>query len=333
MMTIAFVSNDKTDLTGGFTETSSYRRTTNVTKAFGTSGDWSGPDNYVIYDIVPVAGDETWIHAQVAFGGSPIVPGGSGSGQIYCAVRDEQGIAIVAFYQLSGGVRMSVYGETTETYLKESWIHGGSNIKAVDIHIDMSGGNIRVKAYVGAIDSDAVPIWDVTAVNSSTPRTAPFQVSWSNGDLGATGTFWQYVSELICADEDTRGWGLSNLLTYAAGDHTDWAGDVASLSDQNDGTGMNSEAIGDKVSQDVVTYTGPASAAVRAVVLTTRVSAVGFDVKQMLRKGTTDYLGSALGLGEGFAHRFTEWEQNPDTAANWDTADLTGFEFGLQTVA
>lgn len=336
-MALMFVSNNLADFGGNFVSstTAGKHRSSRVSSSVITHGNF-GTHETGLVSFAPVSGNVTYIHAQVALsGGAPTPNNSSADGELYCDVFDGNGNRILGFDVLNGDVVLNVFGATTGSQTRDNWIHGGQDIQALDIMIDLSGGDINVKAWTGAVDSDAVPDWDITVANTGTVKIAPIKVEWRVWRISnQLESFWQHISEMIVADEDTRGWGLTDLITYGAGDHSDWNGDVTTLTDQDNETGINTQTIGDKVSRKIATYTGPASSSIRAVVLATRVSAQGItgDVRQLLRSGTTDYPGANLGASSSLGYDLTEWVDNPETSVPWDTADLTDFNFGLEAV-
>ncbi len=339
-----FVSNNPADFGGGAYKTTRAGsfRSSRVSHAIEMHGTASTMQSKAILGFQAVAGSVTWVHAQVGFFGSTnSAPQdhSNADGNMFFAARDASGAIVAEFTVVDGKLKIRAYGSSTAdsgTYSLSNL--SSSTLHALDVKIDLSGGNIAVEAYLNAVDASAAPFLSVSVANSATPRTNPMQLEWRAYDLAdhSAHTAYQQISEVMVGDEDTRGLGLTDLMTFGAGTHADWVGDPAGLTDGDDATGVSTATLGARVSRAVATYGGPASAAVRGLFIPARGSAEAGDVRAFLRDiaGATDHAAAAgYGLPAGaIGYGLAEFALNPATGLPWDTGDLTGFEYGLEAV-
>ena len=340
----AFVSNNIADFTGGAvktTRTGSYRAD-RVSGAIETSGTASTPNNLATHSFAPVPGAVTWCHARVGFfGSSHSAPqaASTADGALFFEARDAGGAIVCDFTIVDGALRLRAHGTSTASSAGYSLTNlSAVTLYALDVRCDLTGGNITVDAWLGAADSNAPPFLSVTVANSAAPKTNPVQLTWRSHDAGDHGshTVYQQISEVMVGDEDTRGLGLTDLMSFGAGTHADWEGDPAGLEDASDASGVSTATLGAKVSRVVATYDGPASVAVRGLFIPARGSAEAGDVRAFLRDiaGATDH-AAAVGYGlpaGAIGYGLAEFALNPATGLPWDTGDLTGFEYGLEAV-
>lgn len=339
-----FVSNNPADFGGGAYKTTragSFRssRVSHAIEMHGTAGTMQ---TRAIHGFAPVAGSVTWVHAQVGFfGSSHSAPQdhSNADGNMLFAARDASGAIVAEFTVLNGKLRIRAYGSSTADSADYSLTNlSSSTLYALDVKIDLSSGNIAVEAYLSAVDASALPILSVSVANSATPRTSPVQLEWRVYDLAdhSSHTAYQQISEVMVGDEDTRGLGLTDLMTFGAGTHADWVGDPAGLTDASDATGVSTATLGAKVSRAVSAYGGPASVAVRGLFIPARGSAEAGDVRAFLRDvaGAMDHAAATgYGLPAGaIGYGLAEFAVNPATGLPWDTGDLTGIEYGLEAV-
>lgn len=342
-MTFRFVSNNAADFNGGAYQTAranSYR-TSRVSGAIEMTGDNDDPITYAEHSFAAVAGDVTWIHAQVALQASNIFPGhGDSDGDLYCEAYDANADKLFQLDVVNGSTRLLVFGDTTGSQTFTNDIHAGDlTRKAIDIKVDLSGGNLHVQVFRNATDGTAVPVWDVSVANTGA-KGNPTRVRWrSSGTHFNSNSIFQQISEVMVGDEDTRGLGLTDLFSYGAGTHTAWGGDPAGLSDNDQETGVSTGSAGAKVSRTVSGYTGPTGVTVRGVFLPAHgklVSILG-DVRAFLRNTTsgTQYdAAAAYGFDETLkAGDLVEFANNPETAAQWNDSEFTDFEIGLEALA
>lgn len=152
-----------------------------------------------------------------------------------------------------------------------------------------------------------------------------------------------YIGEVIVADEDTRGWRLVTMEPDGTGGVSEWTGSSTDVDELGfDDTDMLTSSTAGQTERVTtanlaagVTQTG---FAVEAVAVGARARNDGGTGPQNLElvcyAGTTETLsGNVSGIGttfDGFNHVFST---NPDDAAAWDFADLSGVEVGVESKA
>jgi hypothetical protein len=339
-----FVSNNIADFSGGAVKTTragSYRAD-RVSGAIEMSGNATAPNNLATHSFAPVPGPVTWCHARVGFFGSSYsapYAHSNADGALFFEARDAGGAMVFDFTLVDGSLRLRAYGSSTASSAGYSLTNLSSvSLYALDVRCDLTGGNITLDAWLGAADGNAPPVLSISVANSAAPKTNPVQLTWRAYDAAdhSSHVVYQQVSEVMVGDEDTRGLGLTDLMTFGAGTHAAWVGDPEGLADASDATGVSTATLGAKVSRAVSTYGGPASVAVRGLFIPARGSAEAGDVRAFLRDiaGAADHAAPAgYGLPAGaIGYGLAEFALNPATGLPWDTGDLTGIEYGLEAV-
>ncbi len=199
-------------------------------------------------------------------------------------------------------------------------------LKTVDLNIRQTGGHCYVDVYA---DGSFIGTSDDTSHTPATPDS--FRFVHCIGFSSPT-----YISEVIIADESTIGMRLAMFEPATAGNHDQWAGARADLTDGDPLTGMNAGTAGNLVSHALSAYAGdmgltPVDV---SVVQQLRRGATGpQDARNLLRIAGTDYNGPSLGPTEVMQRLTTVWTQNPATAAAWAVGDLAALEAGLEALA
>lgn len=326
-MTIVFATNDGSDFPGaGVSTNAAHFRAAYVSRSFITDSNNTASTITAITTIPPVAGDITWIHFQ--YRKERDFSGNSSDGFAVMELYSGSGTKILDFDLNNGLVRLRLFGSSTLT-INIIGNMVGTNVYSVDIKIDLTS-DISVKMYInGGLVYDRSQAWSSSPGNPALIFWSIFQVS----DFGGTA---QYVSELIIADEPTIHMGISELTPNATGNYSEWLGDHAATGDNDLGTGASSKVVADKLSSVLTSFSGPASPAIRAVLVNTKASTRGGtvnDLRNFLRISATDYNGAAMGVGEGIENHVTMWNTNPDTTDDWNTADFAGTELGVESLA
>ena len=153
-------------------------------------------------------------------------------------------------------------------------------------------------------------------------------------------TFW---SEIIVADQDTRGMSLWTIPPTAAGNTQLWTpntvGNINEVSN-SDSTFVSTTTAGQLTEWAVTGAVAPAGAwTVLSFFQEARLQ-VGAGGPQavdwVVRTGGTDYpAGQDIGLSSFFNNYHYQWVSNPNTGTAWLTTDFTasGFNYGLNSLA
>ena len=327
-MAIVFATNDISDFVGaGISTDSTDRRTAYVSQAFITSANSVGQAGLIAFTRIPtVAGNITWIHFQYAK--SRDFTGGGSDGFAVLELFSGSGVKILDFDMSNGVIRLRLFGSSTLTANITGNMIGQNAPMAVDIKIDLTS-DISVEMFVNGVSK-----YNQSQAWSSSPGN-PAGIYWRIADASDFGAILQYTSELIVADESTIGMGLSKMVPNAAGNYSQWQGDHAATGDSDVGTGVSTDAISQKLSSGLSSIIGPASSALRALVVNTKASTRGGtvnDLRTYLRISSTDYNGAAMGVDGDIKSHITVWDTNPDSAADWDTTDFSGVEVGVESL-
>ena len=324
-MAILFASNDITDFIGATSDTTAAnRRTSFVSEAFHISGA-DNVDKKAYVSHPKAGGNVQWIHF-VWKQSNTVGAGGFASSQTLCNMYDDAGDRLF-FVDMTGAsgarAQLNILGDTTVT---DDITDFGTTLVIIDIKVDITT-NLDVEIYVDEVlAANGAP---ANTGGKTLPVATVFTVT-DDGGLNA------YISEFIVADEDTRGMGLSKVSPNAAGNYAAWQGDHVETGDSDLGTGASSDATAQKLSSDLTTFGGPASSALRALLINNKCSVRGGtvgDLRNFLRISSTDYNGASMGPGATVANHITVYDTNPDTAADWDTTDIAGVEVGIESQA
>ena len=329
-MTIVFASNDINAFPSALINTvASKRRTAYVSEAFEVAnGSEQGdfwPPNSVRTNFPEVSGNVTWIHFQgtkVTAESTSSAADGRAIGEFF----DSLG-ARICFIDVNNGLWiLNVDGNASAGFTGPM---GANTLRAIDIKIDTTGSNTVFELY-----SDQVLIKSHTAASS---LGNPVSIFWVMRDLVGFAQETHFViSEFIVADEDTRDFGLSDMTPDATGNHTAWSGDHVETGAVDLGRLAHVTTTGQKLSSGLSSFAGPASSALKALVVTNYASVRGGtvgDIRNFLRINSTDYDGVAFGVGEAVQPFINVFLTNPDTASDWDTTDFSGVEIGIESLA
>ncbi len=224
--------------------------------------------------------------------------------------------------QTSFGIADSGSGWTYASYLSTT----DALLQTIDIHIRINdAGTNYVDVYI-----DEVLTWSANSAWAS--ATGITRCIWAHEDTGDA----SYYSEVMVADEDTRGLRLAELAGDSAGNGIAWTGDYTDVVERGDGKAMYSTVAAERESWGLSTYAGAASpTAVRGVF----VQAYGkagtsgpSKIDPYLRVNSTDYDASLDVAPDPSIPTIAEWANDPDTAIGWDTADFATIESGIQSI-
>jgi hypothetical protein len=303
-MSILFASNDEAEFPGAIVSTTAGDfRSAYVSRAFQVSSGTSVPTHITLTKIPQAAGDVVWIHFQHRKQHGAI--NANSDGDCFFELYDTAANKIFDVTFVNGVFSGNLYGTTTAT----TAIVGnfdGTVLRAIDIKVDITTPNITVEIYDGGVIA-----FNETVTNNGKLKPAGFV--WRSFDVtGLSGTDTQFISELVVADESTISMGLSEMQ------------------------GASSDATAEKMSSTLATFAGPASSALRALVVHNRGSVRGGvvgNLRNFLRISATDYNGASMGPTAETKSLITVWDTNPNSAVDWDTTDFSGVEVGVESQA
>jgi hypothetical protein len=279
------------------------------------------------------SGSLLWIHGQASFGN-----GSSVNNVQSLIVRSPDGVARILVRQTatSGLLKVSTRNAAatiTDLATASSTMTTGTNHQ-FDLMIDYSSSG-GVDLYLdGAL-----------VINfSGDPRTdAATQLNQVDfGSPCPTSTVAGGWSEVIIADEDTRGMSLWTLAPQAAGNTQSWTPNT--VGNINEVTTSDTTLISTASNNALSQWTTPTSApsgnwGVKAIVQEARVR-IGTTGPQhfdwSLRTASTDYTaGISNAPITGFSNfKNQQWTTNPNTSGAWAITDIaSGFNLGIKSLA
>lgn len=219
-----------------------------------------------------------------------------------------------------------------------SWDSEGTlyNPSAAGQHIDVEciidGSSGRFAWYVGGTLIEELT-GDTDLFGSSSIAYVSFYTYGNFED--------SYISEVVIADEDTRGMRVASIYPTGVGSTGAWTG---AYTDVDETDADDADYIESGTASQVSTFAMSDLAAalddmtVEAFIGSARIQtgAGGPQNCQIaLRTDSTDYYSSNLtGLTTSFKSAFQNvWETNPDTASEWTIAEIEAIELGLRSIA
>lgn len=227
-----------------------------------------------------------------------------------------------------GNLAAEVYGDTTVKGVQT--VSAGEDIKnEFKIKLTVNASEITLTLYLGGVE-----ISTATALNVGAKGVARRFV-WDCYDAFGTSPYAALFSEFTVADVDVTDLQMFKLSPSAAGTDTDFAGAVASITDDDESTIISADAAGQKSSFTMQTYTG--GDAVNAYTITTTVkageSAPG-SFKLYLLIGGVRYYGATQSLAVNQTITATEvWGLDPSDSAAWTAAKVNAAQPGIEAVA
>lgn len=197
--------------------------------------------------------------------------------------------------------------------------------------------DIQVSSY-GAAGTVNVYIDGVLALTFTGDITTDAATVLNGFVLGAS-LSRAYWSEVIVADTDTRSMSLATLAPVANGNADTFdVGGVSNVSEVvNDDATVNASGTNGQIQQYTVEALPSGTFGVVAVAVSARAECglTGpVHLELGVRTGSSDFWSSNFNLTTAMAGYQNIWTTNPDTTANWTTADLAnaGFNIGLKSV-
>jgi hypothetical protein len=269
------------------------------------------------------AATEVWYHFRYAIGQID----NSFTTGIVVAILDGNSNVLATLNYNQGDIRVSAIGTTTSNsgYLRLAQ----NSPYSVDLQV-IVGATTTVRWYLnGALYGERTV---TTGVGFGVPRAMNFQ--W-NTTIAST---LHYFSEVIIADEDTRGMRLRELRPTAFGLFQEWDGSIVSLRDSDLATGISTDTADRRVSFGVsnLEFIQPGDIINRVVCQSYgqrgEAGLTQFNHFFRYRDGTTeDGADQTLSLfGDYFLEEFVD---NPKTLAPWVPDDFRSLQTGVRSRA
>jgi len=221
----------------------------------------------------------------------------------------------------SNSVRLRVHGTSIITGVSSYSIPTGFSL--IDIHYEQVGITANLSLYINGVLQETLTNTDIGNLQkcihiSGNPDA--YAYSSTNKSKGR-------LSELIIADEDTRGLRVAKLKQSAPGTYNDFTGDVADLDTYTKEDFLNTDTVGQKVSWEPTAYLGAAGNVKYVGVSSMAQHHAGSpnSLCHFLRMGGVDYEGADIRTKfDGIIQQF--WATNPETSDPWVTADLADID-------
>lgn len=322
-MSIIRIATNVADLTafgGSKTTNSSWYANDRVEYAFFLDDGQVGT-----LDWQAASGNETWIHFVYAQNGN------SGFNDAVTHVIRDASANTLGSVRIDGALwYFRIQGDV---FLEGAPISIGINSPfVVDIQFIVNpGSDITMRGYIGS-----ALIFDSTQANTA-GRTNPTRIEFLNP---YSGNFEhdKIFSEVIIADEDTRGFRLRELKPQAFGVFQQWDGTVASVVDDSLATGVSTDIADERVSFGLrnLDRINPGDIINRVIVQTyAQRGAAGLTaINHFFRYDDGTIEDSAnIGLGVFGDWYIEEFLTNPRTTVAWQPIDFEGLQLGLRARA
>lgn len=198
-----------------------------------------------------------------------------------------------------------------------------------DFKCTRNGTTVTITMYINGIEE--------ASISYASSVAAVDRVTFDHSDLiwNTSSRVWYYSEFIVTDGESTIGWRLAGLDPLADGAHTAWDGTVAGVQEFGDGQSISIDAVDIRQSWTLGTYAGPATASgVRAVVnkFTGAQGGSGSGpttIVPFTRHTATDEDGTPFSP-DGTSH-MEVLDNDPNTAAPWDTSDLAAMQVGVKS--
>lgn len=227
------------------------------------------------------------------------------------------------------GYRSRLVVDGTEYYAERYLPNAGNSVRTYDIQLKFTGIQVEARIYV-----DEILIITQTFAASSWEHPQNFILGASEGVNDDLTREYQYFSEIIVADADTRNARLDLLRPVAVGAYGNWEGPVASLSDDDPTTGITTVSPEQNQSTILTPYTG-ANNISNIIQITTSVRGINSPsgLQHLIRMSGVDYLTSTFTVPFSKDYQITDWSENPATSLPWQASDIENIEFGFKSIA
>jgi len=236
----------------------------------------------------------------------------------------------VAFIQMDEtSLEFAVVGDTTTRASPGTSISIGT-FSVIDLEITVDGTtDIQVRGFINSALQ-----FDETVANTG-GLTNPVQALFLSPSSGTLVYPTRYVSEVIVADEDTRGLRLRELKPQSFGIFNQWDGTASSVADGSLATGVSTDVADERSAFGLRNLENvDAADIINRVVIQTYAQrgASGLtSINHFFRyEDTTIEDSTDISLGLFGAWYIEEFANNPDTAVAWVPADLEGIQIGVR---
>ncbi|MCP3381234.1 hypothetical protein NLM31_12875 [Bradyrhizobium sp. CCGUVB4N] len=272
-----------------------------------------------------------WLHAQVNSSGNTTT-----ANQQTILVRSPDGVSRIVVRETgtAGQLKISTRnaaGTLTDLATASSTFASGGPIP-IDLYVNYTcSGSGGVQLYLSGAQ----------VINYTGNPCTDSATQLNQADIAGTNTSSGYWSEIIIADEDTRGMSLWTLYPVAAGNTQAWT--PSTVGNINKGVINDATSIGTSSNNALTEWTTPTSAPngawnVKAVVQEAR-TLVGtsgpLHFEWLIRTidGSDNVTGSVAPTTSFASYSNQIWATNPHTSSAWSLSDIaSGFNLGIESL-
>jgi len=276
---------------------------------------------------------DMWFHFEFYFTDNNTANNTNADG-FWWYLRDTNGNVVARCDISNGTISYEVSGDAGSSFTGGSFVNyvGHNSRGTYDIHYQKNnGGNTTLDVYHGG-----TLVTSVSATFSSSGDAASIEFSHDDMSQSTSNVFYWY-SEVMVADEDTRGLRVATLVPDGNGGETSWTGDFNDILNRGDGKAISSDTAAQRESWTLSAYNGPASPTAIRGVFTQMWAVAGSagptQIEPFLRIGGTNYDEGTPVVPDFSTPVIGEWATNPDTTVAWVGADLASLEAGVESVA
>lgn len=268
------------------------------------------------------SGTEMWYHFRHAQTSNSINFDGT-----FLTIQDGNSVDVARMGYSDGSVFVSAVGDTTSSTGAQQLAL--NTAYSMDIQVIVAA-TITCRWYInGALYGE------VTVGNSVGGKGVPRSVTWSPTNTLLT-TSATYASEIVIADEDTRGMRVREMRPKAFGIFQEWDGSINALRDTDLATGISTDTALRRVSFGVsnIENVQPGDVINRVVAQTyAQKGETGLGTfNHFFRFKNGDLADGAnqtlTNLGQFFIEEFA---LNPNTSLAWQPADFGSLQTGVRS--
>ena len=269
---------------------------------------------------------DCWIHfnlyASSAWNGNASTDG------TWFHIIDANGHAVARCQLNNGNSRHALSASGTSFTSASDGVLPGATLTAVDIHIEIDNvdGDDTYTVY-----HDGIEMLNITLAHNG--NAGIVSMSFNNYDTNTN----LYYSEVMVADEDTRGLRVATLTPDGnSATNTGWTGAYTDVDSRGDGLSVYTETAGQRDGYTLSAYGGPASpTAIRGVFMQTYAAKGATGPQNLdlsLTISATNYDLGPMTITQG-QPIIGEWASDPATLAPWLTTAFASLEIGVEAVA
>lgn len=275
-------------------------------------------------DFPVAAGDTTWIHFRTWTDGAEF-----NDERHMMRVFDANQNKLCELHKFTDGsfakdVGLKAYNGASTIAVNSGFPLNNAKMNSIDVKIKVTAGVIEISLFING--GLAAIAFHVTNPNSFGKPT-----HFVLANAYSTNAKWQYFSEVLVSDTDTRNARMSLLRPTAEGGETDWVGLATELADDDPTSGMTTTVVDKRETLLLSAYSGPDNISSVVVATQTMAGANGpQNLRHTVRMATVNYDSVAdILLSPVLQYDVTDFQINPATSLPWVASDLGSLEVGF----